>query len=90
MRKPAFSICEYKGADQLRGNQAADQRLCFHFMYSIFPLLLKPLAIFCGCTDQFVSDLVANPKDRFSQDAAQLIYRIEIHVQLDKLTREFI
>ena len=29
MRKPAFRICENKGADQLRGNCAADQRLCF-------------------------------------------------------------
>ena len=29
MRKPAFSICEHKEADQLRGNREADQRLCF-------------------------------------------------------------
>ena len=29
MRKPAFSICENKDADQLRSNCAADQRLCF-------------------------------------------------------------
>ena len=29
MRKPAFCICEIKGADQLRDNLAADQRLCF-------------------------------------------------------------
>ena len=29
MRKPAFRICETKGADQLRSNCAADQRLCF-------------------------------------------------------------
>ena len=27
MRKPAFCICEIKGADQL-GDRAADQRLC--------------------------------------------------------------
>ena len=26
MRKPAFGICEIKGADQLRYNRAADQR----------------------------------------------------------------
>ena len=29
MRKPAFSICENKEADQLHGNRKADQRLCF-------------------------------------------------------------
>ena len=32
MRKPAFCIRENKGADQLRGNQAADQPLCFCYM----------------------------------------------------------
>ena len=32
MRKPAFSICEDKGADQLRSiNRATDQRLCFRY-----------------------------------------------------------
>ena len=31
----------------------------------------KPLAIFCGCTAGFVSDLVGNSVDRFSHDAAQ-------------------
>ena len=29
MRKPAFCICENKGADQICGNHQADQRLCF-------------------------------------------------------------
>ena len=32
---------------------------------------LKPLAIFCGCTVRFVSDLVGNSEDRFSNDAAR-------------------
>ena len=31
MRKPAFSIGENKGADQLRGNREADQRLSFRY-----------------------------------------------------------
>ena len=31
MRKPAFCICENKGADQLRDKQETDQRLCFHY-----------------------------------------------------------
>ena len=29
MRKPAFCICENKGADQLHGNHAADQAFVF-------------------------------------------------------------
>ena len=31
------------------------------------------LAIFCGCTARFVSDLVGDPEDRFSQNEAQLM-----------------
>ena len=41
IRKPAFCICENKGADQLRGNREADQRLCFGFIDSTIPLLHK-------------------------------------------------
>ena len=41
MRKQAFRICENKGADQLRGNREADQRLCFHYTDSTSPLLPK-------------------------------------------------
>ena len=31
------------------------------------------LTIFCGCTAQFVSDLVGNPEDRFSHNEAHFI-----------------
>ena len=31
VRKPDFCLCENKGADQLRGNREADQRLCFRY-----------------------------------------------------------
>ena len=31
LSKPAFCICEKKGADQMRSNCAADQHLCFHY-----------------------------------------------------------
>ena len=31
MRKPTICICENKDTDQLRGNRAADQRLCFRY-----------------------------------------------------------
>ena len=40
VRKPDFCLRESKGADQLRGNREADQRLCFRYTDSIFPLLL--------------------------------------------------
>ena len=41
MGKPTICICENKGADQLRSNCAADQRLCFRYTDSTLPLLLK-------------------------------------------------
>ena len=41
MRKPTFCICENKGADQLRGNREADQRLCFRYINCTIPLLSK-------------------------------------------------
>ena len=66
-------ICENKGADQLCGNRASDQRFCFGYIDGTFPLLglhktqnFKLLAIFCGCRAWSVSDLVGNPEDRFS------------------------
>ena len=73
MRKPALGICENKDADLFCGYREADLRLCFHYTDSTIPLLStpeisKPLAIFCSCTARFVSDLVGNPKDRFSHN----------------------
>ena len=41
MRKPTICIGENKGADQLRSNCEADQRLCFHYTDSSVPLLYK-------------------------------------------------
>ena len=41
MRKPAFCMCENKGADQLRGSRTANQRLCFCCIDSAIPLLPK-------------------------------------------------
>ena len=40
MGKPTICIGENKGADQLRGNREADQRLCFRYLDSTIPLLL--------------------------------------------------
>ena len=68
MRKPDFCICENKGADQLRNNCEADQRLCFHYSDSTILLLFKSeiLSIYpISKTGQFVMDLVGNPAVRF-------------------------
>ena len=78
MRKPAFCLCKNKGTDQRRSNHAVDQRLCFRYIDSTSPLLLKfesfkPLTTLCGCIAWFVSGLVGNPEDRFSRKEAQLI-----------------
>ena len=40
-RKPTICICENKEADQLCSNCTADQHLCFRYMDSTTPLLLK-------------------------------------------------
>ena len=41
MGKPTICLGENKGADQLRSNCEADQRLCFRYSDSTVPLLLK-------------------------------------------------
>ena len=41
MGKPTIFIGENKDADQLRGDREADQRLCFRYTDSTFPLLSK-------------------------------------------------
>ena len=60
--KTGLCLCENKGADQLRSNCEADQRLCFRYSDSTIPLLLiaKYLACSCDCTDRFVSDPFGN------------------------------
>ena len=47
MGKPTINIGENKGADQLRGNREADQRLCFRYLDStISPLLNSKFSSF--------------------------------------------
>ena len=41
MGKPTICIGGNEGANQLRSNCEADQHLCFRYMYSTIPLLLK-------------------------------------------------
>ena len=77
MRKFAICICKTKGVDQLRGNHAADQRLCFGYVDFNNPSTslirnFMPLAIFCGCTTWFVSDRSETPKTGFL--TTRLIY----------------
>ena len=72
MRKPAFCICKNKDADQLCSNLAADQHLCFRYIDSTIPLLPK-FGIAKLYPAWFVSDLVVNPKDRFSCDRADMV-----------------
>ena len=78
LRKTDFCICENKDADQLRGNRKADQRLCFRYTDSAIPLLSKseisslyPSSV--AIQPMFVSDLVRNPKDRFSHNEAHMV-----------------
>ena len=65
MGKPTICIGENKGADPLRGNREADQRLCFRYTDSTIPLLSKSKISslqpsFCACTARFVSDMFGN------------------------------
>ena len=69
MRNSAFCICENKGADQLHGNRAADQRLCYY---------LNPEFQATSYLLWFMSDLVGKPKDRFSYNMAQIIFHFII------------
>ena len=77
MRKSAFCICENKCVNQLPGNYPADKHFCFHYIYSTISLLpnskiFYAVAIFFCSAHWFVSDLVTNPKDRFSRDMAHI------------------
>ena len=53
---------------------ATDDHLCFRYTDSTNPFILtfNPYVIFCCCEARFVSDLVGNPKDRFSYDAPHI------------------
>ena len=73
IRKPAFCICENKGADQLHGSGAADQQLRFHYTDCTIPLLPKSkLPYSVVVQPSFVSNLVGHPDNRFSCDAAHM------------------
>ena len=75
MRKPDFCICKNKGADQLHGNHADDQFLCFAMWIVQFLYFLNPKfqasSHLLYLYSPFVSDLVGNPEDMFSNEPAQ-------------------
>ena len=54
MRKLAFSICENKGAFQLRGDRKADQRLCFSHTDST--ILLRPQSLISSLWQSSVAE----------------------------------
>ena len=68
MRKHAFCILENKGADQLSGYRAADQRLCFHYVDSTSPLKFQASSHLLLLYSQIC---VGNPEDRFSHEKAE-------------------
>ena len=69
MKANCFLHMRNKVADQLRGDCAADQSICFRYIDSTYPSI-KHLTIFYGFTAWFVSDLVGIPDDRISHDEA--------------------
>ena len=67
MRKSGLTVCN---------NYVADLCLCFHSVPCTIPPILSKsnifLAISCGCTLWFMSDLIGNTQGRFSHDMAYI------------------
>ena len=74
MRKPAFCVCENKDADQLHGNRAADQCLCFSYKENTNPQLSTSIIQASGHLLRLYSPVCVEPdrkpQDRFSYDVA--------------------
>ena len=88
MRKLDFCLCENKGADQLRSNCEADQHLCFRYMDSTIPLLLKSeISSFYPSCVAVQANLFRTwsetPKTGFL--ASQLIYCLSLNTSLASL-----
>ena len=84
MGKPTICIGENKGADQLRGNREADQRLYFRYSESTIPLLLKSEISrlqASSCLLCFYSPVCVRPVRKphcwFSHEAAQISKAIQ-------------
>ena len=50
IRNQTICICENAGADQLRGDREAEQRLCFRYRDSTIPLLYFLTLKFAACS----------------------------------------
>ena len=79
--EPEFCLSENKSAGQLCNNCTSDQRLCFRNTHNtiIIPPLFLPKISVCGCTGLFVSDLIGNPEDRFSDNGTLFVCCVEFH-----------
>ena len=79
MGKPTICICENKGADQLRSNREADQRLCFRYSDSTVPLLLNPKFQASSSFLRLYRSVCVEPGRKphcwFSHEAAHIFYK---------------
>ena len=79
MRKPAFTICEQQRRRSVCAFAQSDQRLCFRCLDSILSLVsiseISTLYLASVAAQDGLSYLVANPKDKFSRDEAQVYGR---------------
>ena len=76
MRKPAFLHKKTKAQVSYVVTAQLISGFVFLYIDSLSPLLPKSVAIFCGCTARFVSDLVGSPIDNPTHDAAKLPFHI--------------
>ena len=86
MGKPTICICQNKGADQLRVNGEADQRLCFRYSDSTIPLLSKfPVSSHLLCLySPICVGPVRKPHCWFSHEAAHLLLCVCVWALFDK------
>ena len=54
MRKPAFCICQNKGADQLRSTRTADQPFVFTTSLQPSSMVVQAKAINYGCSNWII------------------------------------
>ena len=70
MRKTAFAYAKTKAQIKCAVTAQLISAFVMATLYSAIPLLSKSNIILCGYTARLLSDLVGNPVDRFSRDAA--------------------
>ena len=86
MGKPTICIGENKGADQLRGNCEANQRLCLRYLDSTIPPLLNTKFHASSCFLLLHRPVCVRPVRKphcwFSHEAAHLFHTIfQCHVK---------